>query len=186
MKKLLNNKILLVLLLLFFSYSIKAENNIIKDTTIIKNDTSKYFFPKNSLYLELLGNAQFYSINFEKSVYKFNNNNLSLKIGGSYFIYGMGNVKTFITGVSYKSFVSKKLLFGLGANIDFWNNVDYSMSNTNHDNYIYYTIDISLMFIPKKSFFVKPSFILFFNNDYFVQNIQPYFGISLGFKFGKH
>lgn len=187
--KFYKNKISLVLfLLLFYSYSIKAEDNLflnLKDSTIIINDTTNYLFPRNSIYLELLGTSIVYSINYERSVYSFNNNNFSLKIGGSYFIYGMGNARTFIIGVNYKSFINKKLLFGLGTNVVFWNEVDYSMSSTNYDNYTYYNADISLMYIPQKSFFVKPSFILFFNNDYFIHKVQAYFGISIGFKFGK-
>ena len=185
MRKLLSNKILLVLLLLFFSYNIKAKNNILKDTTIIKNDTSTYIFPKNSLYLELLGTAQFYSVNFEKIIFYRKNNALSFRIGFSFLTPPYENLFMYPVIVNYHTFINKRLIFDLGTGIVYWHLINNKELKNIYTDNCFVTLKIGATYLFKNNGFVKFSFTptIDEDNQYLYSNF--WFGASIGFKFGK-
>jgi len=169
----------------FFSQNLKADNNtytVLNDTIKTKSDTAQYFFPRNYLYIELAGLGLYYSINYERSILSENNNNISLRVGGSYISFGMSDFKDVLFGINYNKFLYNKLLFNTGINILFWKFGDYAFSSTTYNYGTYLAINLGINYIPKNHFFIKPNALFFFTE----KGAQPYFGLSIGFKFGKH
>ncbi|RYD74198.1 MAG: hypothetical protein EOP53_18760 [Sphingobacteriales bacterium] len=137
-----------------------------------QNDSAKA--PKNNVYLELGGRGQFYSVNYERRIYKIKNVKGALALGGAKH-NALGG---WYTGLEHNVFIGNGIHnfeIGAGYNQLFFTNPD----NTSEDHYINGRIGYRLQPL-EKGLMVRMGYTPFFRPK---QTVLHWVGLSFGYSF---
>ncbi|MFA5781137.1 MAG: hypothetical protein WC868_02590 [Bacteroidales bacterium] len=189
-------KTLITISLTFFFFVIIVfgqNSKIMPDTSVsFKKDTLKNIrIPNNSFYIELLGNAPLYSLNYERIFINKNKFYLSGRIGIGYFFSkldpGSSNivVTPVLINVGYQ--LRKKFFIetGIGATYAYQREVTYSYYSGKKEidinNSFFGTALIGLRIQGSKGFLFRVGFTPFYSINEFL--FAPFGGVSFGYSF---
>jgi hypothetical protein len=160
----------------------------IDTTSATHKKTTQQFFPKNSFYVEILGNAMLYSVNYERMFFPKKRICLSLRTGVGY-IPGkvMGDFMIpFLTNGILRLTKNTFIELGFGMMIWTYNTVNQDVSPYSPD-YVAKGTEIELTSVAgfryksKKGFLLRIDYtpiLMTYHKDY-----VPWGGISLGYCF---
>ena len=175
--------IILTIILSSFNSHAFEQDLIIKKDTITTKSKNKYTFPLNSFYFEFAGLGGLYSLNYEISLYTNNNNNISFRTGMCYFQLIYSGLTDFVFQIKYNRFLLNKLMLNMGIGFVIWESTstkDNSFDSVSHNGTVF-SNELGISFVPNSHFLLKASTLLFYSDN----TIKPYWGLSIGFKFGK-
>ena len=137
-----------------------------------QNDSAK--IPKNSVYIELGGKGQFYSINYERQLYKIKNAKGGLAIGGSY----LGALTSYYTSAEHNIYIGRNI-----HNLELGAGVNYLFHTNPNDvsEKMYFNGRIGYRFQPmEKGFIARISYTPLFYPE---AGLLNWVGLSFGYAF---
>lgn len=158
---------------------------IISTCDSIKKDSLFNKFHKNSIYAEFLGYSIFFgSLNYERLIFIKRNNAINVRIG--FFAYPLYLPDWFVViplSVNYQLKLANKINFEIGAGT--------SIIFDGNSKYISILGNTGFRFQIRKNFLFKINFTPLFQINYFTREdiyklrLSPWFGLSIGYSFGK-
>lgn len=184
-------KLIVCIILLTFSSQLKASDNCYyNDSLLISTKDNVDYFPlKNSIYIEFGGIANYYSINYERSLISFNKNNFSLRVAGGYLPIAMQAYTYYSFIVNYKRSLGKKVFFNSGVGFVNWKDRQFSSVGLASDQGsstkgTYYVLTLGIEYKPVKNLLLKLSLTPKHNDELRGSSVTPVFiGTSIGLSF---
>lgn len=160
-------------------------NNPIKNIESIKCDSTQplIFFPKNNIYLEILGCGGLYSLNYERLAFHNKRHAIYVRVGGGMYPWYQGTRWTFPVLVNYRIAINNSISIEAGFGGSYIHENKYWQSSTYKYDMLYLNGTIGFNFIVKKHFLIKTAFTPSISTSYY--NPMPLSGgLSLGYSFG--
>lgn len=159
------------------------ENLIIMSGSSYNDSSYTFYFPKNSIFIEILGCGGLYSINFERLVFWKRRNALSMRVGGGMYPWLQATRWAFPVLVNYRFALSKSVSLEAGLGGSYIHESQFLQSSANEHDMLYLNGTIGFSFLIGKHFLIKTAFTPSISTSYF--NPMPLSGgLSLGYSFG--
>ena len=111
-------KFIILLAIVLISIESNALESI-NDSSIVKNKKANVF-PANSFYIEFAGLGRYYTLNYERSLFTINNNNISLRTGVGYYKNKIEYFKTAVFEIKHNHLLTNYLMLSMGVGIAIW------------------------------------------------------------------
>jgi hypothetical protein len=145
---------------------------------------STNYFPANSIYIELLGNYTFYTINYERIISQKRKNALNARIGLGYGIIFI-HLLALPLNITYQRYISNGIYFEVGPGINYLYETDFSYERS----HIQFCLNVGFRFLVTKRFLIRLCYspkIPTGENTIGVFTLVPfYMGLSLGGSWGN-
>ncbi|MFA5781139.1 MAG: hypothetical protein WC868_02600 [Bacteroidales bacterium] len=172
-------------------YPKETSASIIQNTPYIKDTLQNIRIPKNSFYIELLGNSLYYSLNYERIIFNTNRFYFSGRIGACYLPVKIDD-KRFVFPLLINGILhyNKRLHFEFGIGVTFFSlrefNYNYYPSSPNYvfyENMLAIVANIGLRYQGQKGFLFRLGFTPLYSIK--GPRLLPWGGISFGYSFLK-
>lgn len=150
----------------------------------LKRDTSNPFiYPKNSLFIEILGCGGMYSLNYERLVFHRKRHAIYVRAGGGTYPWYQGTRWTFPILTNYRFALCKSVSFEAGIGGSYIHENKYWQSSTIKHDMFYLNGTFGFSFLIGRHFLIKTAFTPSISTSYY--NPMPLSGgLSLGYSFG--
>lgn len=174
-------------------FTLQTEDNTPVMTSVVDSlaiDTTKANVNKNDIFLELLGVAGVYSLNYQRKLVELNKFSIKGRVGGSFLNFpDLGNDYTLFLGgvVNYQFSKKSSIMLGVGQAYYSYMVYDFFEPNDLKRNTEYYTyFDLSYRLSFNEKWFMRYSYtpvILYYEPEADGAVLENWGGISVGYSF---